>query len=621
MRFHPVRMFLTVLSPAILLFPGLFLFNSPVFKVVFPQKEPSAVMVKMDAPPPIIMVVFDEFPVTSLMDEYRQIDPIRYPNFAALARDSYWFRNATTVGGGTMKIIPAILSGSYPGQSRIPTAVDYPHNLFTLLGRSYKMKVFESHTMICPEILCGRHQPFTERIQSMLLDLSAVYPHTLLPPDLTAGLPNVRQTWKNFWSAPDMNDVLNRARASYKDRAGLFAKFVESITISDKPTLYFLHIILPHVPWEYLPSGKVYTETGSKIPGWDKEKEMWGEDEWLVTQGYQRHLLQVGFVDKLVGDLLAKLKALNLYDRYLIVITADHGVNFWPNESRRAVLKRDPMGILGVPLFIKAPDQHEGVINDQNVKSIDILPTIMDILDIDLPWPIDGRSALESSLPAGSENVHPIRKKVSEALAGERTLTAKDKSLERKLALFGSGVKPDGLFKIGSHNSLIGRGVSKVSVSRDASVAIELDQSWLYDHVDPKAASVPAYIKGRVRSNRVIEAPFNLAVAINGTIRAVTRTFDYEGGETKFTAMVPETAFRGGKNHVEVFILSTDSDGQLYLMRPESPRHFMYTLYTLSSLRKTLTRHPDGTSIQIVPKALQGFVRSVDRGGQISPFR
>ena len=62
-RFHPLKMFLTVLSPALLIFPGLFLFNSPVFKVVFPEKDPSAVTVKVDNAPPIIMVVFDEFPV------------------------------------------------------------------------------------------------------------------------------------------------------------------------------------------------------------------------------------------------------------------------------------------------------------------------------------------------------------------------------------------------------------------------------------------------------------------------------------------------------------------------------------------------------------------------------
>lgn len=48
-RFHPVRIFLTVLSPALLVFPGLFLFNSPVFKIVFPEKDPGAITLKMES--------------------------------------------------------------------------------------------------------------------------------------------------------------------------------------------------------------------------------------------------------------------------------------------------------------------------------------------------------------------------------------------------------------------------------------------------------------------------------------------------------------------------------------------------------------------------------------------
>jgi len=140
-------MFLTVLSPTILIFPGLFLFNTSVYKVVFPEKDPSAIALKMDSPPPIIMVVFDEFPVTALMDENAKIDPIRYPNFAALARDASWFRNATSLSAATTFVIPAMLSGNDPDRRRRqPTAVAYPNNIFTLLGGVYDLKVFEAQT-------------------------------------------------------------------------------------------------------------------------------------------------------------------------------------------------------------------------------------------------------------------------------------------------------------------------------------------------------------------------------------------------------------------------------------------------------------------------------------------
>ena len=60
------------------------------------------------------MVVFDEFPLTSLLDEHYQIDSVRYPHFAALAEQSTWFRNATTVSGDTVVAVPSLLTGQYP---------------------------------------------------------------------------------------------------------------------------------------------------------------------------------------------------------------------------------------------------------------------------------------------------------------------------------------------------------------------------------------------------------------------------------------------------------------------------------------------------------------------------
>ncbi len=589
-RFNPVRIFFTVLSPVLLIFPGLFLFNSPVFKVVFPKKTPSSVTIKVGNPVPIIMLIFDEFPVSSLMDEHHQIDPIRYPNFAALARDSYWFRNATTVSNGTHQAIPAILTGSNPDIERLATAADYPNNLFTLLEGSYRMKVFESTTTIFRKKHRRDEKRLAQRMNRMLLDLSAVYLNILLPSDLSGGLPIVTQTWKNFGieangdKAHGLRMILDKKMAFYEDRARLFSEFVESINVSDKPTLYFSHLVLPHVPWGYLPSGRVYTET--RTPGFEPKYGPWGSDEWLVIQGHQRHLLQVGFVDKLIGDLIAKLKNLDIYDKSLIVITADHGANFRPNRPRRSVLKEDPMGVLGVPLFIKAPNQHEGIISDRNVKTIDILPTIADLLDINLPWPTDGRSAIHSS-------IH------------ESTLDVSHDSLKRKLNLFGSGTKHGGLFKIGPHNDLIGRSISAIDMMW-GNAMVELNQAPNYADVDPNASYTNSHITGRVFLNGSTGTKLNLAIGINGTIRAVTRTLPFEGGIAEWFAMVPEKVFRKGKNEVEVFVVSI-VEGQLRLDRARSQLIGSYSLSLINGQNGEIITSPDGKSIPVIANALRGY--------------
>ena len=54
----------------------------------------------------------------------------------------------------------------------------------------------------------------------------------------------------------------------------------------------------------------------------------WTEDESAVLRAYQRHLLQVRFADALLGDVLAQLRHVGLYDDALVVVTSDHGASF-----------------------------------------------------------------------------------------------------------------------------------------------------------------------------------------------------------------------------------------------------------------------------------------------------
>ena len=363
------------------------------------------------------------FPLISLLDENYHIDAVRYPNFAALAHDATWFRNASTVSPSTVHAVPAILSGMYPNKSWLPTTADYPHNLFTLLQGTYQMQIFESHTMLCPETVCldgEQRQTALQRFSSLLQDVAMVYLHVILPRDLTHSLPVVTQTWKDFGKEetkpdPTLDEVRNKALKAYVNRGARFAEFVARFSQTDKPIFSFLHLLLPHVPWEYLPTGRIYTQSGMPIPGLNIKTEIWGEDEGLAVQGYQRHLLQVGFVDTLLGDLMRRLRTLGLYDQSLIVVTADHGASFWVNASRRSVAGPHPGDIRRVPLFIKAPYQRMGHMSDRPVKTIDILPTIADVLGINLPWSVDGSSIYSLTVICSDGLVIPV---VSETVLG-----------------------------------------------------------------------------------------------------------------------------------------------------------------------------------------------------------
>ena len=634
-RFRHLRMFLTFLSPAILIFPALFLFYSPVCKVVFPEKDPSAFGIKIDDPPPIIMVVFDEFAVTSLMDKNQQIDPIRYPNFAALAKDAYWFRNATTTSCRTTYAIPAMLTGNYPKPSRLPTPTDYPNNIFTLLGGDYELKVLEGGTQLCPSELCGKeaHYPnLGERIESLLLDLSVVYLYLLLPTDLQSGLPVITQGWMHFGKKKfEKQEIKDSKQAKEKnakrhpakvrrDRSWRFSQFLESIDRERLPTFYYLHILIPHRPWEYLPSGKQYD--ASRILGTAKGPrgyEMWGDDEWAIIQAYQLFLLQVGFADRFIGQLTERLKKDGLYNDALIVVTADHGISFRSNDYLRIMGDSNLGDLMYVPLFIKTPNQDHGEIDDRRISTVDVLPTIADVLGIELPWSADGISALKKNTPERSQIFFLDRGRYEVKVSPNSSLTSRNATLAWKLNLFGSGRKNSGLFRVGPHKELILQPLSRLDVD-EGNLMVELDRAVFYENVDLNAKFSDSQIGGRICLNSNDSVTFNLAISVNGIIRATTKTLPSKRGSAEWSAMVPETAFQPGKNEIEVFIISKTGD-QLKLERTRNKLAATYFLDSVDAKGRGTMTSSHGKIIKVIPRALRGHLDVVEIGESSAGFQ
>ena len=106
-RFAAVRTFFTLSAVAVVVFPLNFLFFSPVSQILFGGGEGSRYgQGTVGSDVPIVFIVFDEFPVTSIMDEDGNIDASAVPNFAALAKTCTWYRNASTVSDYTTAALP-----------------------------------------------------------------------------------------------------------------------------------------------------------------------------------------------------------------------------------------------------------------------------------------------------------------------------------------------------------------------------------------------------------------------------------------------------------------------------------------------------------------------------------
>lgn len=613
-RMKPIRWFVTFLIPVMIIFPALFFLDPTVFGILFPEKTTKRDYEKVQATAPIVFIIFDEFPLVSLLDRDLNIDANRYPHFARFSKRSFWFQNAVTVRAGTEKAVPAILTGITPSAKTVPTLQDHPNNLFTLLGGAYAMKVFETHSSLCPDSLCSRTvTPLTpfERTRQMVRDLAAVYLHVVLPPEFKRGLPVVSQSWKGFWGndeAAALPEERNKeAEAVHtepkENRIGLYSSFLNTIT-SAESTLYFLHILLPHLPWEYLPSGKLYVADRLTVPGLDYKMGGWNGEPTLVTQGYQRHLLQVVFVDRLLGTLVQRLEEKGIFDRSLIVITTDHGANFWPNRKRRDVLPDFPMDIRNIPLFIKVPYQRKGRIIDCYVKNIDILPSLAEILDIRLTWPVEGNMLFARDPNTGSIEPVSCQDAVPPLHAAKRL-----ESLKYKYELFGESGSQEDLFRPGPYRDLVGRDVRELQPVYQKEVHVQLDKEAFFENLDLESSFIPALISGRLLSADS-EDPYILAVAVNNRIAGITQTIRNDTGNWEFSVIVPETVFVHGKNTIDVFMLK-GVERNLKLVAIEKNRRLGYRLMAGIPHEAQHIVSPDGQWIKINTKLFQSHLETV----------
>ena len=630
-RFPVIRTFFTLLSPGLVLVPALFLFFSPVSNILFSQEEIEEVAVtgvEIDNPPPIVIVVFDEFSLVSLLDKDLQIDPAQYPNFAAFAKNATWFKNTTTVSDTTLYAIPAILTGRYPDSSLLPIANDHPHNIFTLLQDAYTIKTFGTFTMLCPDALCNkpRKDSLPQHLVALGSDLSIVYLHLLLPSDLRVWLPPITQNWMNFGGTPSLSipvsspiDKKGKARIKkdiwdsitkgmWVDRFEQFAEFVNAIKPQPQPTLHYLHILLPHVLYNYLPSGKLYSRDRDLAGLSEHSKAQWGNDTWAIAQNYQRYLLQVKFVDNLFGQLLAHLRQVGLYDRSLIIITSDHGVNFRAGGFHRQMTDTNHGDIALVPFFIKAPYQQEALLIESSVETTDILPTVAELLGVTLPWPTDGQSALNANNKREALSFFSFKdidKRLSLVPISQQIL---QESVDYKLSLTSGDVSPRdlGLIHNGESRSLTGRPLSDFNHREDHTISIKYDSPDLFAAVDIESAFIPAHITGRIRSQEDAKTTHTLAVAVNGTIQAVTRPwqFSVKGESGAWSAIVAEEAFQQGANNIEIFIISKTAE-KITLLRPTG---IFDQLPPYPSPNQPMIMSPQGTLHPVVVSSLQGWV-------------
>ncbi len=462
-------------------------------------------------PTPVVLIIFDELPLVSMLDEERAIDDQMFPGFARLASRTTWFRNATTLAPLTSDAVPSILTGLDPDRLSLLLGGPVPQSIFTLLGDSHDILASRAFPTLCHVEVCTP----TPRVESSL------------PPPLDV-----------FGAAP---------------RGDSLVYFLDEMERVDGPCLCVLHLVMPHSPWRYLPTGQLYPGT-RPLPGHIETPgpgRKWRDDEWLVRLSHHRHMLQAVFADRILATVVDSLERHGLFQEAVVAVLADHGIAFTPEFPKRAATPLTAGDVAHVPLFVKMPHQQDPDVVDDPVELIDVVPTITRALRVSGELDLDGIDLFD---PVGGRNrrMGPV-----ELDPGGADL---ERALERKLEKFSSVKRWQDLFSLAPSGTegFLGQIVEEVVVDSDTTASVvdlaDLEKASARDRL------LPALVKGQLSGGGAAATEL-LALAVDGRVAAVTRSYVGDDGERRFYAMVPPWVLRRPPHTVDV--LRIEPDGAL----------------------------------------------------------
>lgn len=550
------------LAPLIVL--GWFAFATPTSDVLFASQADLPEAVRVGSPYPLVLIVYDEFPAASLMLEDGSLDGEHYPHFGRLARDGVWYRNAVGVRQQTEEAVPALLTGRDVSEGSIPVTSNHPFTLFSLLSAEYDIEAVENVTELCPTFICGNVSrpvdPPAQRWEAVLSDLAVVYGHMVMPTELAQTLPPVDQGWGGFGVGADGDefDIIERfVDEVSRDRRRDLTRFVASLRgMESESSLRYAHFLYPHHPWDVTADGRLHG--APRPPG--RDGVGWGPDPFLVAQGWQRHLIQTQWADTMLGRVLDELEEMGIYENAMVVVVADHGITIRPGiEHQRTVTDATRGSIAFVPLFVKYPRDFEaaptgGEVDDVRAETVDVLPTIAEVLDVTVPWAVDGVSLLDE--PRRAQRGATVMTGTAGAIGIPTGLEDVIGVVEEKIEWF-----PDGdPFALAprSWEGLMGReGLAQVD---EAELDVAIDQAEALADYQPGSDPIPAYLSGTVIAGSAPSGEEIIAVTADETVVAVTTPYEVEGGSARWEAMIAPAILDAGPPSIEAWIVRGSSD-------------------------------------------------------------
>jgi arylsulfatase A-like enzyme len=307
------------------------------------------------------------------------------PSIDALAKEGFLFRNAVSTTTWTLPAHISMLTALYP-------------QVHQVVGDGHRLN---PNAVVCTEIL-KQHGYRTAGFVSAPL-LSSVFGYNQgfdIYDDYTIRFPSLEDSHQGA-TAPDLHAQVGKwIEGNYHDPFFLFLHYWD-VHYDYAPPPPFDTLFDPNYTGEI--SGRDFFHDPRIVEG------MPARDLQHVLALYDG---EIAFTDSYIGRLFELLKRLGIYENSIIVVTSDHGDEFFEHgcKGHRNNLFDET---LCVPLIIKFP--HGNLRPDlgprlplgtriaEQVSIVDIVPTFLDCLGIDPGMTFDGRSLMPLLLTAAAD--------------------------------------------------------------------------------------------------------------------------------------------------------------------------------------------------------------------------
>jgi arylsulfatase A-like enzyme len=331
------------------------------------------------------------------------------PNIDKLAKKGVLFENAHVQYPQCAQSRASILTGMYPDQTKIKTLrVNLRQTIPKVITMGQRFKEENYHSVRVGKIF-HYHNP--RDIGTAGHDDNYSWDQTVNP----FGRDKVEEYKINTLKEKSYGGTLSWLAADGTDEEqtdGIGAtetiKFLDEFAKSGENFFLAYGLYRPHTPYvapkkyydlyetdeiEIPKSSDEYLKTIPEPAAMSirKVKEQINLDQSLARTIKEGYFATTSFVDSQVGRVLDKLKETGLDKNTIVIFTSDHGYHLGEHGhwQKRTLFENATR----VPLIVAGPgiNENEKIINAP-VELVDIYPTIMDLLEIDTPEFVSGKS-------------------------------------------------------------------------------------------------------------------------------------------------------------------------------------------------------------------------------------